>query len=179
MTAATINEVLIQINKDPEYKKITRRIIREKELFDDGFQDLLLAVANNKKSVDLWNQQVTGTTTPFKAFFIGICSNTFKSTTSSHYRKYVRPNEHDNILDHEDLISITIDDEIDRIFFNRKVSEFIRTLNWFDRELFTLYFIDQMTYRQISKVTSIPTSQVFGYIKKQKEKIRNYWGEKT
>jgi len=65
---------------------------------------------------------------------------------------------------------------------SEKITAFVNTTYWFDKEIFQLYRYEIRSIRQISKATKIGHKQIFNSIKRTKQKInsalKKYYYEK-
>ncbi|MFM7023342.1 MAG: RNA polymerase sigma factor [Flavobacteriales bacterium] len=181
MTARTITQVLQYVNEDSQYKELVWRTVRNQTLTNDAYQDLLVAIGTNNNSIHLWNKQQTGTTKDFLFFVTRIATNSFHSESSEHFRKYVRPAKTQPIEYYEDTYSYSLPIEeitlANQITLKDKINNFLNSLNWFDKELFQLYYINHLTYREISKQTKIPLSTLYNYYLPIRESAKAYFAE--
>lgn len=173
LSAGTINDIFLHMEKDVTYKLMFQKFIWDKEMRDDFIQEinLILLQYDETKLLEIYNQG------SFKFFLSRIISNQIKSATSPWHTKYrqngvvfssTELNEDYYVQEEEinndeklNLIAQIIDSKI------HQKPQLIREFN-----LFRMYYHQQLTYKQIEKITKIPYVSVYNYIKKAEDIIK-------
>ena len=95
--------------------------------------------------------------------------------------KSIVMNSHRNKKHYLPLDNIQIKDEAkDHEAYNNlheDISKVVKSLNWFDRNLFTLYISSGLSIRKLSKATGIGTTTIYTTLKKVKNEVRNQVGK--
>lgn len=174
MTAATKNDIINFIVKDPFYKKTVINILKNNELIDDAFNDIILAVHDHNDSIiNIYNKQVINKSKDFDYYFIRICMNQFISAHSKHYKTYIRSKSNMSIeeeyTNQENSANIQSQFYQDTNYENEITYDDIlkyvnMNMEWWQIEIFNMYFIDHLTMRDIEKATKIPLNRVYRYI---------------
>lgn len=167
-----VNKLLIEIaTPNSIYDEIMNNILAPRyDLKAELISEISISFLENKEKIeDVYRQGY------FKYYFINTCRNQVHSNTSS-FHKNVRIQEYefyDNITimdDDQDINHKIIFEEklelIDRIY--KQISK-----NWFTATLWTEYFVNNKTYRQIEIDWGIDHVLAFHEIKKMKNKIKN------
>ena len=125
----------------------------------------------------------------------------FKSKTSDYFRKYRRPKQQkddnsekimniiNDIGNFNDILLGFIGKEIedklsedvnyDELITNQQIMDEVKwfvknKLNWYDRELFTLYYDENLSHYEISKITKIPATSIGLTIRTIKKNLMNH-----
>jgi RNA polymerase sigma factor (sigma-70 family) len=197
-----INELVSTIYSDPLYLKTLYNIVGKSNynLIDDFWQDLMLYFLNYKdpeKFVKIYNDN------HFKYYIVKIMLNQMNSKSSPFYKKYKLLNFDFFDFDLE-MLNNTLDNDNINIYYNNtnnnysifemqesetelfldeiimiEFDEWILTQKWHERELFNMYFFKKMSYRKISKETSIPLTSVYLTITTSLEDFKKHLKEKN
>lgn len=173
-----LNDKLKEImQSDSIYQEIIDNVLNNKNLKSELISEITLYMLENKEKVELVIKEGY-----FKYWFIRTVTNQVKSSTSPFYRNNVMKlgiesgSEgieylSDYLMDDNDSIQqkIDIEEKIERI--NKERDEI--KCNWFDREMFTLYYDKGYTYRQIEKEFNIDHVLAFHSVTKLRKELKN------
>jgi len=179
-TASTLVQLFGLITADYWFEEVLHKYLSNRNERDEYRQELHLSICTmGDKAINYWNQGV------FRWIYIGIINNNLKSKTSPWHYKFRKRNYdlYDDIegfqveekyLDDEDENEKYREDiekikKIHKIITN-KIKESPSLVREFD--LFKMYYVSDMNYRQISKKTNICLKSVHNYVKKAKNIIQ-------
>jgi RNA polymerase sigma factor (sigma-70 family) len=187
MTAVTKNDIIEYIVKDPYYLKTVKNILKNNELAGDAFNDIILAIYDHNNSIiNIYNKQVINKSNDFNYYFIRICMNQFISCHSKHYKLYIKSNSNLSIeeeytnqensanIQNEFFQDTNYENEMD---FQDIVNYVNQNMEWWQIEIFNMYFIDHLTMRDIEKATKIPLNRVYRYIDNIRTELQNKFNE--
>ena len=149
----------------------TQKYIRE-ELKGEVFQ--YLAEMPDEKFLYLFNNG------QIRFYLYGVIKNQIRSTTSSFYRTHLRP----QILEDEfesTHLNKTITHSTDTMELISIIEEAVNKLDFYRKELFKMYYYDNMSYGQISEFTAaknpqtrIPKNSIWSAVKSAREEVIEY-----
>jgi len=110
-------------------------------------------------------------------FFIArVMINQFRSETSRYYKKYNLYHKY-NVAMLKDEITRSLNNEIQqkKIVEERLnwIEKKLKNLNWFDTQIFKLYYEQSHTLDSLSKATKINRNTIYHSIKKVKKYLKN------
>jgi len=185
-TETQYNNMLSSLAINKELKTLVHRLVQHKDQ-EDAWGEFLLQVAEIKdkqKVLDVWNKQ----NREYHWYMVRVICNQFKSNTSHYYRQYRRQNHNvdDNshniieyandigvnhqvfdgyVLDtvnssllHEDNTEANLDNQL----IMNEVNWFINNkLSWYEKEIYSLYYCEELSHVKISKTTNgIPPTSI-------------------
>lgn len=188
-TVTQFNKIIKELSEDKLFKHICRNNSPNKYLKDELYQEFFLTILeyNKQKIIDMYNKK------QLTYFCIGLIKKMIHSNTSPFYTKirkqYIKENEFDNetypmkrytaeVDDTEEIREKQINDmgKIDRI---NKILDNEERLNgrfFYKRKLFEMYYLNEMSYRDIEKHTHIPHVSVFWAVKEVKDLLKKELG---
>lgn len=193
------NKMLIDLNKNKELKQLVYRLVDKKDQ-EDAWQEIIIQVATIKDKATvlrLWNKK----TKEYHWFMVRVICNQLKSKTSQFYRQYRRVNN--NIDDNSNTImDMTNDIGQDGIMADGYVLDSIQEhlthnddtehvmdedmimaeVNWFvtnhltfyERELYKLYYEEELSHVKISNATRIPATSIGNTVRKVLSMIQDH-----
>ena len=192
-------QMLAQLMINKELKRLVYNLVPQKDK-EDAWGEFILQVAEIKdkcKVLEVWNKK----NREFHWFMIRIIMNQFKSNTSHFYRQYRRPDHQrddnsstlieiansigerdttadgyvmDNIENH-----VTHNDNTEEQLTNKQIMDEVNwyvnnKLSWYERELYTMYYEEELSHVKISHITSIPATSIGNTIRIVLSKIQNH-----
>jgi len=117
-------------------------------------------------------------------FVVRIMINQFHSKTSPYYYKYkkyykhINPNYNTSILWSEHWINNIPEDDSIKVkkefeVMLTKVEKQLNKMNWFDSEIFKVYYLFKHSLNSLAKETGINRNTLYKSIKKVKNKLKN------
>lgn len=176
MTAATTNEMVIQINNSKIYKEILQNITKQNQHFEDLWQDLMLLLLthkNKKQYLEMYN------TKQFKYFFVRIIQNQFNSFSSPFAKKYKNLKLDKDNFNLDFCIYDNDEEDVERKenleIQMEKIEKILdEEVCWYDKKLFEKYYFDEKSsYGKISKETKIPKTSVYRSVTDTFEIVKN------
>lgn len=174
----TKQQIIQQIYTDNMYNNIISKFIN-KDQYDEFKQfifEQLLAIPDEKIIV-LWSNN------QFLYYFCGILQNQIKSKTSKWHKEYrslksFELNQTDGVQPYSTQIELN-EEELEKNFKLKLIEQAIhhhiqrdpKLKTEFD--LFNMYHKENMTFREIAKLTRIPLTSVYQYIKNAEILIKN------
>jgi DNA-directed RNA polymerase specialized sigma24 family protein len=170
----TLNNWITQNYK--ENLQSVKNITKGSELTDDLYQECILILLEYKdpnKIQELINNN------QLKYFFISIVIRQYVSTTSPFHTKY---RKHAANTSDVDVYQMPVQDEE----YDHDIDTLINYINkekdteaWYTKKMIELKFNENMSYRDISKMTGIPVTSCFNTINTFRKKVKNkYDGSK-
>lgn len=198
-TETQYQQMLAQLMTNKELKRLVYSLVPQKDK-EDAWGEFILQVAEIKdkcKVLEIWNKK----NREFHWFMIRIIMNQFKSNTSHFYRQYRRPDHQrddnsstlieiansigerdttadgyvmDNIENH-----VTHNDNTEEKLTNKQIMDEVNwyvnnKLSWYERELYTMYYEEELSHVKISNITSIPATSIGNTIRIVLSKIQNH-----
>ena len=192
-------QMLAELMTNKELKRLVYNLVPQKDK-EDAWGEFILQVAEIKdkcKVLEVWNKK----NREFHWFMIRIIMNQFKSNTSHFYRQYRRPDHQrddnsstlieiansigerdttadgyvmDNIENH-----VTHNDNTEERLTNKQIMDEVNwyvnnKLSWYERELYTMYYEEELSHVKISHITSIPATSIGNTIRIVLSKIQNH-----
>ena len=192
-------QMLAELMTNKELKRLVYNLVPQKDK-EDAWGEFILQVAEIKdkcKVLEVWNKK----NREFHWFMIRIIMNQFKSNTSHFYRQYRRPDHQrddnsstlieiansigerdttadgyvmDNIENH-----VTHNDNTEEQLTNKQIMDEVNwyvnnKLSWYERELYTMYYEEELSHVKISHITSIPATSIGNTIRIVLSKIQNH-----
>lgn len=192
-------QMLAQLMINKELKRLVYNLVPQKDK-EDAWGEFILQVAEIKdkcKVLEVWNKK----NREFHWFMIRIIMNQFKSNTSHFYRQYRRPDHQrddnsstlieiansigerdttadgyvmDNIENH-----VTHNDNTEEQLTNKQIMDEVNwyvnnKLSWYERELYIMYYEEELSHVKISNITSIPATSIGNTIRIVLSKIQNH-----
>ena len=192
-------QMLAQLMTNKELKRLVYNLVPQKDK-EDAWGEFILQVAEIKdkcKVLEVWNKK----NREFHWFMIRIIMNQFKSNTSHFYRQYRRPDHQrddnsstlieiansigerdttadgyvmDNIENH-----VTHNDNTEEQLTNKQIMDEVNwyvnnKLSWYERELYIMYYEEELSHVKISHITSIPATSIGNTIRIVLSKIQNH-----
>lgn len=181
VSADTINKIIELIESNNEYKQIFKKFIPNNKDRRNEFKQYiyltLLESKNKQELVDLWNVDKN----KFRFYFCRVVTNNIISSTSPWYLKF---RDKDNTIE-LDTNTIDLEDDSNDVeikMWNEYKLDLINTIinlyininstNFRNFTLFKMYYYEKMNYKEISNKTNIPVTNVFNYITKAKNIIK-------
>lgn len=159
------------IDRMKKFKETSKKIVGKKGSVADA--DLLLS-----DSVYEWCEnweKYSARAKNLDAYFINSMYNNFWSWRSYHNRnkrKFITtelPNDLQDLKD--DVYDLELD--LERKKLENLVRSKVKKLNLHEQYLYQMVFVDNMTFRQISKKTDIPLASVYTMYRYMKDKIKD------
>ena len=198
-TETQYQQMLAQLMINKELKRLVYNLVPQKDK-EDAWGEFILQVAEIKdkcKVLEVWNKK----NREFHWFMIRIIMNQFKSNTSHFYRQYRRPDHQrddnsstlieiansigerdttadgyvmDNIENH-----VTHNDNTEEQLTNKQIMDEVNwyvnnKLSWYERELYIMYYEEELSHVKISNITSIPATIIGNTIRIVLSKIQNH-----
>jgi DNA-directed RNA polymerase specialized sigma24 family protein len=198
-TETQYQQMLAQLMINKELKRLVYNLVPQKDK-EDAWGEFILQVAEIKdkcKVLEVWNKK----NREFHWFMIRIIMNQFKSNTSHFYRQYRRPDHQrddnsstlieiansigerdttadgyvmDNIENH-----VTHNDNTEEQLTNKQIMDEVNwyvnnKLSWYERELYIMYYEEELSHVKISNITSIPATSIGNTIRIVLSKIQNH-----
>ena len=192
-------QMLAELMINKELKRLVYNLVPQKDK-EDAWGEFILQVAEIKdkcKVLEVWNKK----NREFHWFMIRIIMNQFKSNTSHFYRQYRRPDHQrddnsstlieiansigerdttadgyvmDNIENH-----VTHNDNTEEQLTNKQIMDEVNwyvnnKLSWYERELYIMYYEEELSHVKISNITSIPATIIGNTIRIVLSKIQNH-----
>jgi len=192
-------QMLAELMINKELKRLVYNLVPQKDK-EDAWGEFILQVAEIKdkcKVLEVWNKK----NREFHWFMIRIIMNQFKSNTSHFYRQYRRPDHQrddnsstlieiansigerdttadgyvmDNIENH-----VTHNDNTEEQLTNKQIMDEVNwyvnnKLSWYERELYIMYYEEELSHVKISNITSIPATSIGNTIRIVLSKIQNH-----
>ena len=192
-------QMLAELMTNKELKRLVYNLVPQKDK-EDAWGEFILQVAEIKdkcKVLEVWNKN----NREFHWFMIRIIMNQFKSNTSHFYRQYRRPDHQrddnsstlieiansigerdttadgyvmDNIENH-----VTHNDNTEERLTNKQIMDEVNwyvnnKLSWYERELYIMYYEEELSHVKISNITSIPATSIGNTIRIVLSKIQNH-----
>jgi hypothetical protein len=111
-------------------------------------------------------------------FCYGMCRNQIRSTSSKFYRSHIRPGNSDELNQTHEKTYVDLSDKKERMDI---INEAVDTLDFYHKEMFKLYYLDNMSLMDISNFTAkknaftrIPKSSVFHAVKTARREVSDY-----
>jgi RNA polymerase sigma factor (sigma-70 family) len=179
MTAATKYQALTHLWTGETYiKEICSSFCRDKFLKEELISEIFLYLneLEENKLLNLFN------TKQLRYFIVGMAKNQIRSKTSKFYRTYIRPDFSSDEFD----VNKHETNKHDYAWTEKKekidiVEEAVDKLDFYRKELFRLYYMQNMSLMEISDWTAsknvntrIPKTSIFNAIKSAKKDVFEY-----
>jgi DNA-directed RNA polymerase specialized sigma24 family protein len=198
-TEIQYNQMLAQLMTNKELKRLVYNLVPQKDK-EDAWAEFVLQVAEIKdkiKVLEVWNKK----NREFHWFMIRIILNQFKSNTSHFYRQYRRPtfqvddNSHtimqivndigandipaDGYVINEIESHLMQNDNTEEQLTNKQIMDEVKwyvanKLSFYERELYTMYYEEELSHVKISNITSIPATSIGNTIRIVLSKIQQH-----
>lgn len=172
----SIDELVEHIYEDDFFRGYAASFTMDPVVQEEIFHEFLLKVVEKKER--MLELQARG---EFNYYAVAIIRNLV-------YNKHSPLNKH-KIRDEESIRSNYYDDvhyeseyqegsaEEDTRILLQKVKDIVDQSHWYDKEIFQMHFYKGMSYRGISKATTIPLSSIYNTVHNMQDKIRNVLGK--
>lgn len=168
-TAATVNDVIKFIFTAETYNNIIKNIMGNSPFkhqpFDDIKQDLMMYILDTPTTVEMYNKG------QLRFWFSRITRMQLKSQKSKMYGRYLnKQKDQVELLDTDKTIDDDINNQLDKqTKFNyiiELIHQNINNTKQLKRNLtiYLMYYVDDLTIKQISEITTISQSLVFKYL---------------
>jgi len=139
-----------------------RKFIRGTEDIEDVVQDVFIKAYKNIQSFDLKRK--------FSSWIYRIAHNEFVNALKKQKKKPLSLFELDVILPHSSVEEV--DEKIDNYEIVQKLDKYLDKLKLKYREPLILYYIEELSYKEISDILHIPISTVGIRLKRAKEQLK-------
>jgi RNA polymerase sigma factor (sigma-70 family) len=155
------------------YKKLytaAKNVTKGHELTDDLFQHCIEVLITDK---DQDKMQRMVETNQLHYYFTAILIRNYNSSTSRFHYIYRKGSD---LIAPNDVYNVEVLDEgfdYDREAKIDFIEKQIEHMDWYDKQLVTLYFYNNMSYRKIAELTKIPKTSIYNGITSIKNKIKS------
>lgn len=198
-TETQYQQMLAELMMNKELKRLVYSLVSQKDK-EDAWGEFILQVAEIKdkdKVLEVWNKK----NREFHWFMIRIIMNQFKSNTSHFYRQYRRTDhqrddnsstliELANSIGERDTTaegyvmdnlynSLLHDDNTEENISNQQIMDEVNwfvnnNLSWYEKELYTMYYEEELSHVKISNITGIPATSIGNTIRIVLSRIQNH-----
>jgi len=148
---------------EEKIKRYGKKFLAGSEDIEDIVQDVFIKAYENIQSFD--------TKRKFSSWLYRIAHNEFVNALKKHKKRPLSFFELDIILPH--LSAEEINQKIDNQEILKNLDAYLDKLSLKYREPIILYYIEELSYKEIADVLHIPISTVGIRLKRAKEKIKN------
>ena len=152
---------------EEKIKRYGRKFLSGFEDIEDIVQDVFIKSYENIQSFDVKRK--------FSSWLYRIAHNEFVNALKKQKKKPLSFFDLDIILPHSSAEEIS--NEIDRQKMNEVINKYIDKLDLKYREPIILYYLEELSYKEISEILHIPISTVGIRLKRAKEKLGNKFYE--
>ena len=164
------DEIISQIVKDNDYRKMCEQICFMEDAADDLYQEIVLIILEMTEE----RIQAIGDTC-LKCFFYVVARNQYCSKNSAFHRKYRK--EAIVLREHARDIAQAMQSSCIEQDFLDKVERAMKTVQWYDEGILSLY-IEHGTLQKVSNLVGIPLKSIHHTVsstrKILKKKIKRY-----
>lgn len=147
-----------------------KNITKGHALTDDLYQHCIEVLLTDK---DGEKMQLLIDKNQLQYYFTAILIRNYHSSTSRFHYQYRKGSD---MISDKDVYEVELpDDEFDGLkeakidFIEKQIED----MDWYDKQLVTLYFYNNMSYRKIAELTKIPKTSIYNGITSIKNKIKS------
>jgi RNA polymerase sigma-70 factor (ECF subfamily) len=148
---------------EEKIKRYGRKFLKGIEDIEDVVQDVFIKAYENIQSFDIKKK--------FSSWLYRIAHNEFVNALKKHKKKPLSFFELDIILPHSSAEEVN--QKIDNQEILKNIDRYLDKLSPKYREPFILYYLEELSYKEISDILHVPISTVGVRLKRAKEKLKN------
>lgn len=159
----TTNFEILMNRYSDKLKRYARKFLLDKTDRDDLLQDVFIKTYQNLESFD--------DTRKFSPWIYRIAHNEFINKVKKKLKEKLIPIDFDIFFPHPEAKEKT-DKSMDTFLTEKIIEKYLNVLDTKYREVLVLYFYEEMDYKDISEVLSIPVSTVGVRLNRAKDKLK-------
>lgn len=174
----TFNQIIEELANTPLYMDICKTYTANDYIKEELYQEFFIVLLKYKedKIIEMYNNK------QLRYFCVGIIKTMATSSKSPFYNKIRKPQLTSIEFNTETEITDDFDNNLDaetlREEFLNDINKFLMSKEneekrfWYSKQIFELYFVKGMNYRQISEETLIPITSLYYTVLNVKQLIK-------